>query len=499
MDGLKELGDVREAIANDPRPDSADPAHYDKGLKLSATGAPAADAKGQFSWAMFQWARDPYVIIVTIYIFSPYFSNVVVGDPIRGQAIWGNINSIAGFIIALFGPILGAIADTGGRRKPWLIAFVAVMVPAIFALWWALPGGAGLGIYQIALLFIVVSVAFSFTEVFHNSMLPAVAPHERIGFLSGLALAMANAGALLILCFMLFAFMLPGQVDWSFLPTKALFGLDVSMHENSRISGPITAIWLLVFTLPLLFFTPDVKPTQKINKVKAVKDGIGRVIKTVKQVRHYRNVTTYLIARMFFNDGQTAVLIFGGVYAAGVFKWDALTLTIYGIILSIFAVGGGFFGGWLDDRFGSKKAIMTSIGGTSIGIVLAVSMTPTEMFFFIPYDTTGPHLWSLPFFSTLPELMYLIVVLVVAICITAAYANSRTMLARIAPASKMSEFFGLYALSGTATAFMGPLLVGLATTFFQSQRMGFASILILMVVGLAIMAFVDETRVEAAD
>lgn len=499
LDGLKELGDVREALENDPRPDSADPLPHAPGTLLSATGAPAADAKGQFSWAMFQWARDPYVIVVTIYIFAPYFSNTVVGDPVRGQAIWGNINSVAGFFIACFGPILGAIADTGGRRKPWLIAFVGIMVPAIFALWWALPGGAGLGIYQIAFLFIVVSVAFSFTEVFHNSMLPAVAPHSRIGFLSGLALAMSNAGALLILCFMLYAFMLPGHVSWSFIPDKALFGLDVAMHENSRISGPLTAIWLFIFTVPLLLFTPDVKPTAKIDKVKAVKDGISRVIKTVKQVRHYRNVATYLIARMFFNDGQTAVLIFGGVYAAGVFKWDALTLTIYGIVLSIFAVGGGFFGGWLDDRFGSKRAIMTSIGGTSIGIVLAVSMTPTSILFFIPYDPASAPIWDLPFFRTLPELMYLLVVLVVAICITAAYANSRTMLARIAPPSKMSEFFGLYALSGTATAFMGPLLVGQVTWFFASQRAGFASILVLMVIGLVVMAFVDETRVEAAD
>ncbi|HEY4343954.1 MAG TPA: MFS transporter [Parvibaculum sp.] len=490
---MKELGDVREAIENDPHPSSS------AAPSLSATGAPAADLKGQMSWAIFEWARDPYVIIVTIYIFAPYFSNTVVGDPIRGQAIWGNINSIAGFIIACFGPILGAIADTGGRRKPWLIGFVAVMVPAIFALWWALPSGEGLGIYQIAALFIIVSVAFSFTEVFHNSMLPAVAPHERIGFLSGLALALANAGALLILCFMLYAFMLPGHVNWSFIPDKALFGLDVSMHENSRISGPITAIWLFVFTLPLLFFTPDVKPMGKINKRKAVVDGIGRVIKTVRQVKHYRNVATYLIARMFFNDGQTAVLIFGGVYAAGVFKWDALTLTIYGIILSIFAVGGGFFGGWLDDKFGSKRAILTSIGGTSIGIVLAVSMTPTSMLFFIPYDPASPPLWDLPFFRTTPELAYLVVVLVVAICITAAYANSRTMLARIAPASKMSEFFGLYALSGTATAFMGPLLVGVATTYFHSQRAGFASILILMVIGLCLMLFVRETRAEAID
>ncbi len=489
MDVVTELGEVRDAAQNDPHPPHG----------LSASGHKAADTKGQISWAIFEWARDPYVIVVTIYIFAPYFSNTVVGDPVRGQAIWGHINGIAGFIIACFGPLLGAIADTGGRRKPWLIAFVAIMVPAIFALWWALPGGAGLGIYQIAALFIIVSVAFSFSEVFHNSMLPTVAPHDRIGFLSGLALALANAGALIILCFMLYAFMLPGHVSWSFIPDHALFGLDVSQHENSRISAPFTAVWLLVFTLPLLFFTPDMKPVTKIRKRAAIVDGVKRVIKTVRQIKHYRNVATYLIARMFFNDGQTAVLIFGGVYAAGVFHWDALTLTIYGIVLSIFAVGGGFFGGWLDDTFGSKKAILISIGGTSIGIVLAVSMTPTEMFFFLPYDTASPPLWSLPFFRTLPELMYLIVVLVVAICITAAYANSRTMLARIAPVSKMSEFFGLYALSGTATAFMGPELVGLTTEYFHSQRAGFASILMLMLIGLGGMLFVREGRSEAYD
>lgn len=486
------VNDVAEDGAPSGAPDGAS-------RGLSASGHKAADAKGQFSWALFEWARDPYVIIVTIYIFAPYFSSTVVGDPVRGQAIWGHINGIAGFIIACFGPILGAIADTGGRRKPWLIAFVAIMVPAIFALWWALPGGAGLSIFQIALLFITISVAFSFSEVFHNSMLPTVAPHERIGFLSGLALALANAGALIILCFLLYAFMLPGHVDWSFIPEKALFGIDVSQHENSRISAPLTAIWLLVFTMPLLFFTPDVKPRGRIHKRKAVMDGIRRVFRTVRQIRHYRNVATYLVARMFFNDGQTAVLIFGGVYAAGVFHWNALTLTIYGIVLSIFAVGGGFFGGWLDDTFGSKRAILVSIGGTSIGIVLAVSMTPTSMFFFLPYDPASPPIWDLPFFRTAPELAYLIVVLIVAVCITAAYANSRTMLARIAPVSKMSEFFGLYALSGTATAFLGPELVGFTTSYFQSQRIGFASILVLMLIGLAGMLLVREQRSDAID
>ncbi|HEX7776478.1 MAG TPA: MFS transporter [Parvibaculum sp.] len=493
MDVLTELGEVRAAAENDPHPPST------SSHALSASGHRAADTKGQVSWAAFQWARDPYVIVVMIYIFVPYFSTTVVGDPVRGQALWGHINGIAGFIIACFGPILGAIADTGGRRKPWLIAIVAVMVPAIFALWWAVPGEAGLSLNATAALFVTIAICFSFSEVFHNSMLPSVAPHERVGFLSGLALALANAGSLLILCFLLYAFMLPGHVDWSFVPDKALFGIDVSQHQNSRISAPIVAVWLLVFTLPLLFFTPDVKPTQRIAKTRAVIDGMKRVFKTVRQIRQYRNVAAYLIARMFFNDGQTAVLIFVGVYAAGVFHWDALTLTIYGIVLCVAGVGGGFFGGWLDDRFGSKRALLTSIGGTSVGILLAVSMTPTSMFFFIPYDPATPPIWNLPFFRTLPELMFLGTVAVIAICIVAAYANSRTMLARIAPVSKMSEFFGLYALSGTATAFMGPEVVGFTTEYFHSQRAGFASILILMVAGLTGMLFVRVGRAEAHD
>lgn len=476
-------------------------AHPDTGFNelgeiTSAAGTKAANARGQWSWAIFEWARNPYVILITIYIFSPYFSNNVVGDPVKGQAVWGQINSIAGIVIALLAPFLGAIADSGGRRKPWIAFFVAIMAPAIFALWWAMPNNEGLSLTAITLLIILITVAFEFSAVFHNSMLPSVAPHDRIGFLSGLGLALGNAGALLILVFMLYAFMLPGVVPWSFLPSHALFGIDVSQFENSRISGPITAIWLVVFTLPLLFFTPDIKVTRKLSPVQAINQGIHGVWRTLKSLRDYRNVAAYLIARMFYNDGQTAVLIFGGVYAAGVFKWGPLTLTIYGIVLSIFAVGGGIIGGWLDDHLGSKRAIMVSIGCTSLGILMAVSITPSELFF-MPFDPATPHIWTLPFFATVPELTYLIVVVLIAIFITAAYANSRTMLARIAPVSKMSEFFGLYSLSGTATSFMGPLLVGFATSISHSQRIGFASILILMAIGLFGMLFVSEGRAEA--
>ena len=141
---------------------------------ISASGGAAADGRGQLGWALFEWARNPYVILITIYIFSPYFSSTVVGDPVRGQAIWGNINGIAGFFIACLGPVLGAIADTGGKRKPWIGFFIAIMVPAMFALWWAVPGEGGLSILAIAALIVLIAVAFEFSAVFHNSMLPAM-------------------------------------------------------------------------------------------------------------------------------------------------------------------------------------------------------------------------------------------------------------------------------------------------------------------------------------
>lgn len=462
----------------------------------AADGGKAADRRGQIAWAVFEWARNPYVLLVTIYVFSPYFSNVVVGDPVRGQAIWGYINGIAGAVIAVLAPFLGAIADLGGARKPWIVAFTAIMVPAMVLLWFALPADGGIGILGVALAIVVISVAYEFSAVFHNSMLPSIAPHHRIGFLSGLGLALGNLGGLLILIFMLVFFTLPGAVPWGFIPDAPLFGLDPAAHENSRISGPIAGLWLAIFSLPLFLFTPDAA-RNAIGAWEAMQRGVARVWHTVMRLRHYRNVATYLGARMLYNDGKTAILIFGGVYAAGVFGWGPLDLLVYGIVLSVFAVMGGLFGGWLDDTFGSKVAILTSIGGTTVGLVLAVSVTPDELFF-QPYEGTGT-IWSLPFFETVPEITYLGVVILVAIFITAAYANSRTMLARIAPATMMTEFFGLYALSGTATAFLAPMLVGFATDIFGSQRAGFASILLLLAAGLAMMLFVREERAERAE
>jgi UMF1 family MFS transporter len=453
---------------------------------------------GQNAWAVFEWARNPYVILITIYIFAPYFANEVVGDAARGQSLWARMNWIGAFFIAILAPFLGAIADSMGRRKPWIALFVGIMVPTCFLLWFATPGGAGLSVLTISALIIICNVSFEFSAVFHNAMLPTIAPDRRMAQLSGLGLALGNAGSLIILLGMLYMVALPGVVDWSFIADKPWFGLDPVAHEPSRTAGPVTALWLLVFALPLFLLTSD-QPSTGIKMREAVRGSWVQVRGTLMKLKHHRNVALYLLARMLYNDGKTAVLVVGGVYAAVTFSWGFLDMLIYGIVLTIFAIFGGVLGGWLDNTFGSQKAILISIGGTMLGLLGALSITPNEIFFFIPFDpNTTPPIWDLPFFRTWPEVLYLTLVILIAVFITAAYANSRTMLARIAPVETMGEFFGLYALSGTATAFMGTALVDGVTVLFDSARIGFASVFLLLGSGFILMFFVKQERSTGA-
>ncbi len=360
-----------------------------------------------------------------------------------------------------------------------------------------MPHASAMGIFYVGALIAAANISYEFSTVFHNSLLPTIASPRQIASLSGLGLALGNAAGILLLLFMLIAFALPGMVPWSFIPAHPLFGISQALHEPERLSGPVCALWLLVFSIPLFLFTPD-QPSTNTPLGQAMIGGVKSVIATIKSLRHYRNVGMYLLARLFFNDGMTAVLVFGGIYASSTFHWGPIQMLIYGIELSIFAVLGGFFGGWLDNRLGSKRAIFVSVGGTTIFGLLALTFAPDRIFWFIPYSASAPHVGGLPFFNTWPEIIFLMTVNFVAVLITAGYANSRTMLARIAPVEKMTEFFGLYSLSGQSTSFLATGLVTLITLASHSQRVGLLGETVFLVVGLVLMFFVREERATAA-
>ncbi len=470
---------------------------------VPAEGDPVAPpdirlSRGALAWILQQGARDPYVILITIYIFSPYFSRVLVGDPVKGQALVANISTIYGLLTALTCPFLGAMIEQYGPRKPMLGVVLGVMVPALVALWWAMPAG-GLPLMVTSALLIVLGVVYNWGDVLSNSLLGRAAAGipGRAALISGLGYAVANGLSVALLVFMLWGMVLPGQVDWPGVPHAPLFGLDPSKNEPSRISGPMAAAVMLLGAIPFFLWTPDAARTGR-SWMASMKAGIAMLRDTFGNLKGHRDIATYLGGRMLYCDGMTALLIFGGLFAAGLMKWGALEMLAYGISLSIFAVLGGLIAPWLDRTLGPRKAVQVEIAGALLALMCTLGMGREKILFFWAYDPAAhAPIWNGPLFRTAPELVYLGLGLMIAVFVTAQYASSRTLLIRLCPPDKTAAFFGLYALSGTATAWLGSLLVALATAIFHSQVAGFLPIAALLLLGFLVLFLVKGGEREA--
>jgi len=455
---------------------------------LTLHGRPPANARARFSWALFDWANQPYFTLITTFIFFPYFASDFIGDAVQGQSVLGLVLGIAGGLIAVVSPILGAIADTSGPRKPWLFVLSVVYVLGCFALWWAEPG-APQGVVPIAMAIILSTVAIEAAIVFNNAMLPSLVARGSIGRLSGYAWGLGYLGGLVALFIVLFGFALPGTVDWSFLPQQPLLGLDPAAFEPERMTGPLAAVWYVIFALPLFLFVPDQQRQGKSLSQSAVQ-GLETLWKTIKGLAQYKNIAVYLFARMIYNDGIAAIFAFGGVYARGMFGWDLISLGIFGIILAFFAAIGAALGGVLDDKLGSKRTILLAVGGLVLATLGAANIT-SESVLGMSVTAAAP---GAGLFASVPEQAYIAFSILIGLCAGPSQAASRTFMARLAPPDLTTEFFGLYALSGKATAFLAPLAVGSATAYFASQRAGLFAIVVFLVAGMVALLFVRSPR-----
>jgi UMF1 family MFS transporter len=222
------------------------------------------------------------------------------------------------------------------------------------------------------------------------------------------------------------------------------------------------------------------------------KEGVQDVFQTLRHVRHYSNIARYLLARMFFIDGMVGVLTFGGIYASGTFGWDTTTLLIFGLCTSASAMFGAYLGGRLDDRIGSILALQIAIGTSALVLLTLVSVQPDTILFVI--EVGSEPVWDAPYFASLPELFYFATNQVFAMFFVTGLSASRTLMARISPPEMVTQFFGLFALSATVTAFLAPLLVATVTDLFESQRIGFASLASLMIIGAVMLLKVKEEQ-----
>ena len=446
------------------------------------------------AWAGFQGGRDPYITLVSIYIFMPYVATVLVGDAVRGQGLIAAYALLGGLIAALTAPFLGAAADRLGRRKPALAVLSLLFAPCVFALWWAKPHGAGLSVSTVLLLTLVISLLFTYGEVLHNSLMTFAARNARdAATMSGTALSWGNVTSVAALVFVLWAFALPGKVHWSFVPAAPLFGLDPALGEPSRIAAPIAAILFAIGVVPLLLFTRDA-PARAGRLGAALAGGARDLVALVRSVRHHRDAAIFLGSRMLFSDAQIALIIFCGIYAAGVMHWGVLEMTAFGILMSACAALGGLLSSVLDRRLGPKRALQGEIVGTIVGIVALLGVSPTGVRFVYTVATDAAPLWNGPVFTKSPELVFLAIGGIVAVFNTAIFASSRTLLTRLIPPGQSGAFFGLFALSGTATVWLGPLAVQTAVSTFHSQQAGNVAIAILMALGFIPLSLVRDKR-----
>lgn len=450
--------------------------------------APSGLDRASWSWALFQGVRDPYVVLIMIYIFAPYFVRDVIGDPVQGQLLVAAAAKYGGWIVLLTVPLLGAAVDRMGRRKPWLAMTVVFMVPLTAALWWVTPGGA-IGPIGALAIFAAMNVLIAWSDTLHNALLLPAAGMARAGAASGAALALVNFTSVVMLAFVFAAFALPGKVAWSVIPAHPLFGLDPATHQTDRIVAPLVAGLMLVGSIPLFAFVPDVAATGT-RLGAAIKGGAADLALLFREARGHRNTLMYLASVLLFTDGLTGILVFTGVYAAGAMGWGTLELLAYGMILSCFSVVGGILGGWLDQTIGPKAALKLELVGVVVSQILGLGQGKDRLNFAVFDPAAHAPVWHGPMFTTQPDIALLVCGFLGAVSVTAAYASRRTMLTRVVPSDRVGVFFGLFAIAGSATMWLGPLLVEIVTGATGSQRLGLLPDAGLCLVGLIVLLFV---------
>jgi len=437
------------------------------------------------SWIFFDWAAQPYFTLITTFVFAPYFATHVAADPASGQSLWGFATAAAGLMIALMSPVLGAIADASGRRKPWIAAFGAMLVIGASLMWFGRPGEPGV-IPPLLLAYAVATVGVEFATVFNNAMMPTLVPPDRIGSLSGTGWATGYVGGILSLILVLgFLAANPetGRTLFGFTP---LFGLDPVTHQGDRITGPLTGIWFIIFVLPMFLLTPDYPAKRPVSA--ALRLGLADLRRTLLELPKQKSLAAFLLANMIYTDGLVSLFAFGGIYAAGTFGWNTIQIGSFGIILAIAGTFGAWLGGKLDDRLGPKRVISGSMMILLFAIV-AILLVDKETIFFVK---VAPPVPGGALFSSSAERAYLLLGCLIGAAGGPLQAASRTLLIRMAPKDRIAQYFGLFALTGKVTSFVGPLLIGAITAVTASQKAGMAVLVLFFVAGLVLLARVRD-------
>ena len=437
--------------------------------------------KSVWGWYFYDWAAQPYNTLLITFIFAPYFSSAVASNSVDGQTMWATMIALSGFFLAFTSPIFGAIADSAGPRKPWIYLFSIMYIIGAAYLWNATPNMAS--VTMVLLMFAIGMIGMELSQTFVNSMLPSLASRAEIGRISGSGWAFGYVGGVVSL-FIMLLFFAENDSGVTFIGIAPIFGLDGAAREGTRFVGILTAVWFFIFMIPFFLWVKD-EPRRE-NIYNAVSKGLSELFTTLGNLSQKRSLAAYLLSSMFYRDALIGLYSFGGIYASGVLDWSIVQIGIFGIVAAITGAIFCFIGGFVDQAIGPKKVIVISVSVLIIVSILIIGLS-RETIFGIPISSQ----------SSLPDNLFIFA----GACIGAAggvlQASSRTFLVDQADPERMTEAFGLYALTGKASAFLAPMLIAVFTSLSGSQRLGVSPVIGLFVIGLILLFWVrssDEYR-----
>ena len=432
------------------------------------------DRKAIWGWMCFDWAAQPYHTLVVTFIFAPYFVTVIAPDPVTGQIWWSYAVAVGGIIIGLTAPLLGSLSDAVGPKKPWVFGFSIIGILGASMLWYAEPGVGSSSIYMGLAGYIIAAIGFEFATVFNNAMMPHLVPRNQLGALSGNAMALGFVGGLICLLFVLLFVVVNPASGKTFLMIDPILGLNSQFYEGERAMGPISAMWYVVFLVPFFLFAIDTQ--RKAAHPNVFRSSITDLYTTIRSLPENTSLFGFLGASMLYRDAFGGLIVFGGIYSAGVMGWNSVDLGIFGISTYIALFLGSLLAGIIDNRIGTKNVVVMSIWLLILACMIIISIAPGELFF-----------TKLAASSSLPDLAFYASGCLIGVAGGALQASSRPLLSDQMKLEKMGEAFGLYAFSGKATAFLAPLLIAIITGVFQNQRVGIIPIVFLFIASLFLM------------
>jgi len=447
-----------------------------------------ANKKRIWGWMAFDWASQPFYTLGLTFVFGPYFAVVAAeyfmansgldaeASSARAQSIWSGAQTIAGLFIAFTAPFLGAFADNSGRKIPWIALFSILFVVTVTSIWMLPPDGTGL--FLVLVLFFVAFIAAESALNFINAILPSLGTKDEVGRISGSGAAFGYWGGVVSLAIMLLLFVEQDNGRTIFVGLEPPFGLNPDEKEGTRFVGPFIAIWYAVFMIPFFLWVRDAPDAGgKSTNIKAV---AGDLWGTLKSVAQRKSLLNFLVGSMFYRDALNALYAFGGVYAALVLDWGITAIGVFGVVAAIAAAITTWIAGRADQRFGPKPVIRVSVWMLILVSITLIGMS-REQVYWVPVAAD----------SALPDIVFYLCGAVIGGFGGAVYTASRSMMVRHTHPDRPAEAFGLFALSGKATAFLAPAGITLFTVMTGNTQLGFLPVLFLFLVGLVLLRWVN--------